>query len=148
MRIMGLDLGERTIGIAVSDPLLLTAQGLTVLRRRSPAEDLQELADIKDEYSIKEVVIGLPRMMDGSIGPRGRISQEFAQSLRKRWEIPVHLWDERLSTVAAERILLEADLSRRRRKNLIDKTAAVLILQGFLERRRNEKIREGLADDE
>ncbi len=148
MRIMGLDLGERTIGIAVSDPLLLTAQGLTVLRRRSPAEDLQELADIKDEYSIKEVVIGLPRMMDGSIGPRGRISQEFARSLRERWEIPVHLWDERLSTVAAERILLEADLSRRRRKNLIDKTAAVLILQGFLERRRNEKIREGLADDD
>ncbi len=143
-----MDLGERTIGIAVSDPLLLTAQGLTVLRRRSPTEDFQELDSIKDEYSVKEVVLGLPRMMDGSIGPRGRISQEFAQSLRKRWGIPVHLWDERLSTVAAERILLEADLSRRRRKNLIDKTAAVLILQGFLDRRRNEKIREGLADNE
>jgi len=139
LRVMGLDLGDRTIGIAVSDPLLLTAQGLMVLRRRSLEEDLQELGNIKEEKEISEVVIGFPRMMNGSTGPRGKLSQEFAQILKERWELPVHLWDERLSTMQAEKVLVEADLSRKRRKGLIDKTAAVLILQSYLDWRKEQK---------
>lgn len=138
MRILGLDLGENTIGIAVSDPLLITAQGISVLRRKTLEEDLQELDAIRSEYEINEVVIGLPLMMNGTMGPRAKDTQKFAELLKERWELPVHLWDERLSTVAAERVLIKADLSRKKRKSLIDKTAAVIILQGFLERKRNQ----------
>ncbi len=139
MRIMGLDLGQRTIGVAVSDELHLTAQGVTVLRRRSQEEDLKELEKIKKEYCVGEVVVGLPKNMDGSLGPMGQLAREFAVLLEEKWSLPVLLWDERLSTVAAERTLLEGDMRRKKRKGLIDKTAAALILQAYLERRRNEK---------
>lgn len=138
LRIMGLDLGEKTIGIALSDPLKITAQGLMVMRRKTLEQDLVELDKIKEKYEVEQVVVGLPRMMNGSIGPMGEKAQEFADILLRRWGIPVHTWDERLSTMEAEKTLLQADLSRKKRKKLIDKTAAVLILQSFLGRRKEE----------
>lgn len=143
MRVMGLDLGEKTIGVALSDPLGITAQGLKVIRRRTMEEDLAELDQIRENYSVEEVVVGLPRMMNGTIGPMGEKAQEFASLLSGRWKIPVNTWDERLSTMQAERVLLEADLSRKKRKGLIDKTAAVLILQSYLGARKEEKDNEG-----
>lgn len=139
MRIMGLDFGEKTIGVALSDPLKITAQGLKVIRRQTLEQDLKELDKIVEDYSVKEVVVGLPRMMNGTIGPMGEKALEFASILRKRWEFPVKTWDERLSTMQAEKVLLEADLTRKKRKGLIDKTAAVLILQSYLGARKEEK---------
>ncbi len=135
---MGLDLGDKTIGLALSDPLKITAQGLMVLQRKTLEQDLIELDKIKEQHEVEEVVVGLPRMMNGSIGPMGEKAQEFADILSQRWGIPVHTWDERLSTMEAEKTLLQADLSRKKRKKLIDKTAAVLILQSFLGRRKEE----------
>ncbi len=132
MRLMGLDLGEKTIGVALSDPLRITAQGLKVIRRQTLEQDLKELDQIVEDYSVKEVVVGLPRMMNGTIGPMGEKALEFASILRERWEIAVQTWDERLSTMQAEKVLLEADLTRKKRKGLIDKTAAVIILQSYL----------------
>jgi len=129
---MGLDLGEKTIGVALSDPLRITAQGLKVIRRQTLEQDLKELDQIVEDYSVKEVVVGLPRMMNGTIGPMGEKALEFASILRERWEIAVQTWDERLSTMQAEKVLLEADLTRKKRKGLIDKTAAVIILQSYL----------------
>jgi len=138
LRILGLDLGDKTIGLALSDPLKITAQGLMVLQRKTLEQDLIELDKIKEQHEVEEVVVGLPRMMNGSIGPMGEKAQEFADILSQRWGIPVHTWDERLSTMEAEKTLLQADLSRKKRKKLIDKTAAVLILQSFLGRRKEE----------
>jgi len=135
---LGLDLGDKTIGLALSDPLKITAQGLMVLQRKTLEQDLIELDKIKEQHEVEEVVVGLPRMMNGSIGPMGEKAQEFADILSQRWGIPVHTWDERLSTMEAEKTLLQADLSRKKRKKLIDKTAAVLILQSFLGRRKEE----------
>jgi len=132
LRLMGLDLGEKTIGVALSDPLRITAQGLKVIRRQTLEQDLKELDQIVEDYSVKEVVVGLPRMMNGTIGPMGEKALEFASILRERWEIAVQTWDERLSTMQAEKVLLEADLTRKKRKGLIDKTAAVIILQSYL----------------
>lgn len=134
MRILGLDLGSRTIGIAISDELGLTAQGLKTIRRKSPEEDLKELATIISQYKIQEVVVGLPRNMDGSLGTQAEKVLQWVESFRKRTNVPVTTWDERLSTVEASRVLLEADLSRRKRKGAVDKVAAVLILQGYLDR--------------
>ncbi len=139
MRIMGLDFGEKTIGVALSDSLKITAQGLKVIRRQTLEQDLKELDKIVEDYSVKEVVVGLPRMMNGTIGPMGEKALEFASILRERWEFPVKTWDERLSTMQAEKVLLEADLTRKKRKGLIDKTAAVLILQSYLGARKEEK---------
>ncbi|MGQ9557718.1 MAG: Holliday junction resolvase RuvX [Desulfurispora sp.] len=134
MRIMGLDLGDKTIGVAVSDPLGWTAQGVTTLRRGDLDGDLQQLAALVQQYEVEEFVLGLPKNMDGSLGPRAEMVQQFAALLRERLGRPVHLWDERLSTVAAQKHLLGADVSRRGRKKVVDKLAAVYILQGFLDR--------------
>jgi len=134
MRILGLDLGSRTIGMAISDELGLTAQGLKTIRRKSAQEDLKELATILSQYKIQKVVVGLPRNMDGSLGKQAEKVLEWVESFQKRTGVPVTTWDERLSTVEASRILLEADLSRRKRKGTVDKVAAVLILQGYLDR--------------
>jgi len=133
VRIMGLDLGEKTIGVAVSDALLWTAQGVTTIRR-SPRE-LAELGEIIRTYEVGEIVLGYPRNMNGSAGPRALLTEDYAERLRVEFALPVSFWDERLSTVAAERSLLEGDLSRAKRKKLIDKMAAVHILQGYLDRR-------------
>lgn len=135
MRTMGLDVGSKTVGIALSDELGWTAQGLKTLK--IDEEKLQfgfdELGEIIKEYQVGQVVIGLPKNMNGTIGPRGEASQQYAEEIKRRFSLPVVLWDERLTTMAAERVLLEADVSRKKRKKVIDKMAAVLILQGFLD---------------
>lgn len=135
MKKMALDVGTKTIGVAVSDALGWTAQGLTTIhwdeRDYSTAKDA--LAKIIDEHSISEIIVGLPKHMNGSIGDRGEASQAFAAHLEKEFGINTILWDERLSTMAAERVLLEADVSRGKRKKVIDKMAAVMILQGYLD---------------
>ncbi|WP_438434414.1 Holliday junction resolvase RuvX [Gorillibacterium sp. sgz500922] len=133
MRIMGLDYGDKTIGVAVSDELGWTAQGVEVIRRKSKEEDRERLAALIREYGMDEIVVGMPKNMNGTIGPRGEASREFAERLHAWFGLPVHLWDERLTTVAAQRTLIEADVSRKKRKGVIDKMAAQLILQGFLD---------------
>ena len=134
MRIMGLDLGEKTIGIAISDALLLTAQGIEVIRRTSEAADLTRLGVLIDQYEVHALVVGWPRHMNGSVGERAILAETFAKTLGAAFPAcEVVLWDERLSTVAATRSLLEADVSRKKRKQVIDKMAAVHFLQGYLD---------------
>lgn len=132
---MGLDLGDKTIGISMSDEMGWTAQGLEVIRRKqeSPEADLERLDQLIKEYQVEKVIVGLPKNMNGTIGPRGELCKEFGRSLQERTGIPIQMRDERLSTVAAERILISADVSRKKRKQVIDKMAAVIILQGFLD---------------
>ncbi|HLR52006.1 MAG TPA: Holliday junction resolvase RuvX [Candidatus Avamphibacillus sp.] len=135
MKILGLDVGSKTIGVAVSDALGWTAQGLTTIswdeNNMTSADD--ELEDIINEHDIGKAVIGLPKNMNGTIGERGEIAKIYASRFERVHQIPVVLWDERLTTVAAERVLLEADVSRNKRKQVIDKMAAVMILQGYLD---------------
>lgn len=135
MRIMGLDVGSKTVGIALSDELGWTAQGLKTLKIDEEKSEFgfDEMETIIKEYDVGRVVIGLPKNMNGTIGPRGEASQQFAAEIERRFSLPVVLWDERLTTMAAERVLLEADISRKKRKKVIDKMAAVLILQGYLD---------------
>lgn len=134
MRIMGLDLGEKTIGVAMSDPLALTAQPVEVIRRSKT--EMDELARLIREYEVEEIILGYPKNMNGSLGERAGLTGEYGRKLEVRFALPVKLWDERLSTVGASRALLEADLSRAKRKKVIDKMAAVFILQGYLDSRR------------
>ncbi|CAH8769472.1 Holliday junction resolvase RuvX [Paenibacillus dendritiformis] len=133
MKILGLDYGDRKIGVAVSDAFGWTAQGLEVIVRRKPEDDLRRIGDIIKEHGVEEIVIGLPKNMNGTIGPRGEISMSYAEVLKQSFGLPVHLWDERLSTVSAERALLEADVSRKKRRQVIDKMAATIILQTYLD---------------
>lgn len=133
MRIMGLDYGDRKIGVAVSDMFGWTAQGLEVVERRRDGAEMQRIADLVREQEVEEIVVGLPKNMNGSIGPRGKICIAFADQLRDMLNLPVHLWDERLTTVSAERTLLEADVSRKKRRQVVDKMAASLILQNYLD---------------
>jgi len=133
MRIMGLDYGDRRIGIAVSDELGWTAQGIKVVEKRRDGGEIEEIASIINEYNVTEIIVGLPKNMNGTIGPRGEISQQFAQTLFERFGLPVRLWDERLTTVAAERTLAEAEMSLKKRKKVVDKMAAILILQNYLD---------------
>ncbi|OZB90572.1 Holliday junction resolvase RuvX [Paenibacillus sp. XY044] len=133
MRIMGLDYGDRKIGVAVSDLFGWTAQGLEVVERRRDGAEMQRIADLVREQEVEEIVVGLPKNMNGSIGPRGEICIEFADKLKDMLNLPVHLWDERLTTVSAERTLLEADVSRKKRRQVVDKMAASLILQNYLD---------------
>ncbi|WP_368292598.1 Holliday junction resolvase RuvX [Dehalobacter sp. TBBPA1] len=132
MRIMGLDLGEKTIGVAMSDPLGITAQGVEVIRRTKKEKEREELARLIREYEVDEIVLGYPKNMNGTLGERAKLTEIFAEELREGYLLPVKLWDERLSTIGAQRALLEADLSRAKRKKVIDKMAAVFILQGYL----------------
>jgi len=131
MRIMGLDFGERTIGVAISDPLLLTAQGIKTIRRSK--QELAELGELIQSYEVTEIVLGYPKNMNGTLGPRAQMTEEFAGVLKEQFGLEAILWDERLSTVGAQRSLLEADVSRAKRKQVIDKMAAVFILQGYLD---------------
>lgn len=133
MRWMGLDYGDKTIGVAVSDELGWTAQALEVIRRTTPERDLQRLQEIMSEYGITELVIGLPKNMNNTIGSRGELCIAFSEDLTQKLHVPVHLWDERLTTVSATRTLLEADVSRKKRKAVVDKMAAALILQGYMD---------------
>jgi putative Holliday junction resolvase len=134
-RVMGLDYGERRIGIALSDPLGLTAQPLTTLQRVSLEKDLGTLADLLGRHQVRRVVIGLPLSLKGEKGERARAAEGFGRRLEHRTGVPVESWDERLTSVQAERALLEGDVSRRRRREVIDRTAAVFILQSWLDAR-------------
>ena len=134
-RVLGLDVGARRIGIAVSDPLGITAQGLETLHRRNKKYDFQFLERIIREYDVREMVVGLPLRMSGAEGTQAEKIQAFAEDLRKRYELPVHLWDERLTSAEANRLLRETDLSIEKRGKAVDRMAAILILQGWMESR-------------
>ena len=132
-RLLGLDVGEKRIGIAISDELRFTAQPYDTLERRKLSQDLDFLNILIEEHHIVAVIVGLPKNMNGTLGPQAELVMEFAERLEERVSIPLTYWDERLSSVAADRVLLEADLSREKRKKHVDKLAATLILQGYLD---------------
>lgn len=134
MRIMALDVGSRTIGIACSDALLMTAQGIETIRRTSLENDFNRLRELISEYEVHELVVGMPKNMNGTNGDRAEKTEEFVEKMKAVIDLPVTFWDERLSTVMAERQLIAADVSRKKRKGVIDKMAAVVILQGYLDR--------------
>jgi len=136
MRTMGLDVGTHNIGMAIIDELGLTAQGLKTLKRRSTEADLEEITTIIGQFEIEKIVVGLPINMNGTFGKQAEIVLKWIKVLTSRIQVPVVTWDERLSTVGASKVLLEADVSRRKRKKVIDKLAAVLILQGYLDQSR------------
>ena len=135
-RLLGLDVGSKTIGLAVSDPLGITAQGLKTYRRKNKRTDLQELECLVREYSICEIVMGYPLHMSGDQSAGSVRVGEFAELLRTHLGLPVHLWDERLTTAEAQRVLRESEMSIRRRAEVVDQLAAVLILQSFMENRK------------
>lgn len=142
MRIMGLDFGSKTVGVAVSDPLLLTAQGVEIIRRKEENKLRQTLARIEElivEYEVEKIVLGLPKNMNASEGVRVELTEEFKEKLERRTGLPVVFWDERLTTVAADKAMMEAGIRRENRKDYVDMIAASLILQGYLDRCRNEQ---------
>lgn len=139
MRILGLDIGQKTIGLAISDPLGLTAQGITTIHRKNKKSDIEELKKVCKEYEVETLVIGLPKNMNNSIGFAGEKIQEFSKLIEEEIGLKIEFWDERLTTVAAHRAMLEADLSRGKRKKIVDKVAATYILQGYLDRLSNMK---------
>jgi putative Holliday junction resolvase len=132
---MGLDVGSKTIGVAVSDPLGITAQGLDTIRRRNKRQDFEELARLLREYNVREIVVGYPLRLSGSEGVQAEKMRKFADELRHKFQLQVHLWDERLTSSQANRILREADLSIRKRSQAVDRMAAVLILQSWMDSR-------------
>jgi putative Holliday junction resolvase len=134
MRILGLDVGEKTIGVAVSDPLGFTAQGVDTIRRRNIKYDIDEIIKYCNEYGCNTIVVGLPKNMNGTIGPSGEKVLGFCEEIKKSIDCKIEMWDERLTTVAAHRAMLEADLSRAKRKKIVDKIAAIYILQGYMDR--------------
>ncbi|HHT68499.1 MAG TPA: Holliday junction resolvase RuvX [Firmicutes bacterium] len=136
MRLLGLDVGEKTIGVAVSDPMGWTAQGVTVIRRTSKEKDLAALNSLVEKYKVERFVVGLPRRTDGSYGPETDKIYQFGAELEREFDLPVEYWDERFSTVQAERVLLEGDVSRAKRRQVIDQVAAAVILQAYLDRKR------------
>lgn len=138
MRVMGLDVGSATIGVAVSDELGYTAQGVGVIRRSGLAKDLERVEALARAYGVEYVVVGIPRNMNGTYGPAAEEVRRFCRALEKKLGLPIYEEDERLTTVAAEKALLEADLSRWRRRRVVDQIAAALILQTFLQRRREK----------
>lgn len=142
MRIMGLDVGDRTIGVAISDSMLITAQGKETIFRQSLKQDIDRLVDLINEYEVTKIVAGMPYNMNGSIGPQGEKTKQFMDKLEKKLtysdrikgKIELFFWDERMTTLSATRMLIEADMRRDKRKEVVDKLAATLILQGFLDR--------------
>src|ERR1051326_528959 len=136
-RILSLDFGSKTIGLAVSDPLGITAQGLPTLRRKNKRTDFAGLGEIIRRYEVAEIVLGLPLHMSGRAGIQAERAQLFAEDLRKHFALPVHLWDERLTSAEANRVLSESEMSIRQIGEVVDRLAAVLILQSFLESRRH-----------
>lgn len=130
---MGLDIGTKRIGIAVSDELGWTAQGIKTLHRRNRENDMREICDLVGQYRVEKIVVGLPRNMDGSIGPQAQMTLGFVHELRGVLDVPIVTWDERLSTVEATKMFIRADVSRKKRKRKLDMTAAILILQSYLD---------------
>lgn len=136
-RIMGLDIGDKTIGVAVSDIMGLTAQGVTTIKRIGKKKDIEAIKKIIEEKQVNKIVSGLPKNMNGTVGPQGEKVQKFCELLKEETNLPIEFWDERLSTVAAERSLIEGNVRRENRKKVIDMLAAVIILQGYLDLQRN-----------
>ncbi|MCI9662631.1 MAG: Holliday junction resolvase RuvX [Lachnospiraceae bacterium] len=135
MRIMGLDFGSKTVGVAISDPLFVTAQGIEIIRRKEENKLRQTLSRIEEligEYEVSEIVLGLPKNMNDTLGERAKLTLEFREKLERRTGLPVHMWDERLTTMAADKAMMEAGIRRENRKDYVDKIAAVFILQGYL----------------
>lgn len=136
MRILGLDFGSKTVGVAVSDELLMTAQGLEIIRRQSPNKLRQSLARIEEivrEYQVERIVLGYPKNMNNTEGERCEKTKEFKEMLERRTGLPVVLWDERLTTVSADKLMMETGVRREDRKKYVDEIAAVFILQGYLD---------------
>lgn len=133
-RIMGLDVGDKTIGVAVSDLLQMTAQGVTTIRRESKEKDFAALLELITQYDIKKVVVGLPKHMNGTIGDQGEKTIKFAEKVKNKFKVEIIYQDERLTTMAAERVLISGDVRREKRKGVIDKVAATFILQTYLDR--------------
>lgn len=135
MRTMGLDVGSKTVGVAISDALGWTAQGIETIQIDEAAGQfgIKRIRALIKEHDVSKFVVGYPKNMNNTIGPRGEASEEYAERLKKTFGLPVVLWDERLTTMAAERTLIEADMSRKKRKTVIDKIAAIMILQGYLD---------------
>ena len=134
-RILGLDVGSKTIGLAVSDPLGITAQGLETIRRQNKRRDLERLEQVIREYEVAEIVLGYPLRLSGAEGVQGEKMRQFAEQLRQRFQLPVHLWDERLTSAEANRLLRQSEMSIRRRGEVVDRLAAVLILQSWMDAR-------------
>lgn len=150
MRIMGLDYGSRTVGVAVCDPLGITAQTVETITRRDENKLRQTLARIETlaaEYGVERIVLGYPKNMNNTLGDRAKKSEELKAALERRTGLPVVLWDERLTTVAAERVLMESGVRREHRKESVDQIAAAMILQGYLDRMAMEKKDEKEAAD-
>ena len=140
MRIMGLDYGSKTIGVAVSDPMGLTAQGLEIIRREEEnklRKSLRRIEELVQEYQVEEIVLGFPKNMNNTIGERAEKSLQLKETLERRLGLPVIMWDERLTTVEADRTLIEAGVRRENRKKYVDMIAAVFILQGYLDAKAN-----------
>ena len=140
MRIMGLDYGSKTIGVAVSDPMGLTAQGLEIIRREEEnklRKSLRRIEELAKEYQVEEIVLGFPKNMNNTIGERAEKSLQLKETLERRLGLPVVMWDERLTTVEAERTLIETGVRRENRKKYVDMIAAVFILQGYLDAKAN-----------
>lgn len=135
MRTMGLDAGTKTMGVAISDALGWTAQGIETIKIDEASGDfgLPRITELVKEHDVTKFVVGFPKNMNNTVGPRGEAAQHFAALLEETFKMPVVLWDERLTTMAAERMLIQADVSRKKRKKVIDKMAAVMILQGYLD---------------
>ena len=150
MRIMGLDYGSRTVGVAVCDPLGITAQTVETITRRDENKLRQTIARIETlaaEYGVERIVLGYPKNMNNTLGDRAKKSEELKAALERRTGLPVVLWDERLTTVAAERVLMESGVRREHRKESVDQIAAAMILQGYLDRMAMEKKDEKEAAD-
>ncbi len=142
MRKMGLDFGSKTVGVAISDPLLITAQGIEIVRRKSESKLRQTLARIEElivEYEVDEIVLGYPRNMNDTEGERVEKTLAFKERLERRTGLDVQLWDERLTTVAADKAMMEAGIRREERKEHVDRIAAVFILQGYLDYLKNKE---------
>lgn len=142
MRIMGLDFGSKTVGVAISDPLLITAQGIEIVRRKHEDKLRQTLARIEElivEYEVTEIVLGYPKNMNDSLGERVEKTLAFKEMLERRSGLKVHLWDERLTTVAADKAMMEAGIRREERKEHVDRIAAIFILQGYLDLLKNKE---------
>jgi putative Holliday junction resolvase len=137
MRIMGLDIGSQTIGVAISDELGITAQGLKTIRRTSKQADFEEIRRIVNQFQIGKIVVGLPKNMNGTLGKQAEMVLRWIKDLKEKVHLPVETWDERFSTVEASKVLLEADVSRSKRRKAVDKLAAVIILQGHIDRSKN-----------
>ena len=138
-RLIGIDLGTKTIGLAISDPSMTIASPLETINRKKIKTDLQRIQKLVDEFEVHGIILGYPINMNYTVGPRTQSTISFAHEMEKVIAIPIILWDERLSTLAAEKVLIDADLSRKKRKQVIDKMAATYILQGALDRLRNHK---------